>query len=75
MAELGANYARRYEIFVAGRYLDRFGGVVASGAKKRRLVADWTTTTPHSGIGRKGLAALWKLFGTRDASDPSYVRR
>ena len=76
MAELGADYTRRYEIFVAGRYLDRFERRRGEWrVKKRRLVADWTTTAPYSGIGRKGLAALWKLFGIRDRSDPSYLRR
>jgi len=76
MAELGGDYSKRYEIFVAGRYLDRFekrDGLWR--IKRRRFISDWTTTAPFSGIGHKGLAQLWKLRGSRDRSDPSYIKR
>ena len=47
----------------------------ATGVKRRRFISDWTTTAPFSGVGRKGLAQLWKLFGSRDTNDPSYIKR
>ena len=76
MAEMGGDYSRRYEIFVAGRYLDRLERRTGEWrVKKRRFVCDWTSTGPASGIGKNGLAALWTLFGSRDRSDPSYIRR
>jgi len=76
MQEMGGDYSRRYELYVAGRYFDRFE---KRGAQwrilKRRFVSDWTSSGPDSGLGREGFAQAWKLWGSRDHTDPSYVRR
>lgn len=76
MRELGGDYSRSYELFVAGRYFDRMEKRGAGWRiQKRRFVSDWTTCGPASGLGRGGFAQLWKLWGSRDRDDPSYVRR
>jgi hypothetical protein len=76
MQELGSDYGRAYELMVGGRYFDRFerrGDIWR--IKKRRFVCDWTTSQAASGIGSGGFARLWKLWGSRDHQDPSYLKR
>jgi hypothetical protein len=73
---VGGDYSRTYELYVGGRYFDRFEKRAGSWRiLKRRFVADWTSAGPESGLGREGFAKLWKLWGSRDRSDPSYLRR
>jgi hypothetical protein len=75
MIEMGGDYTRPYELYVAGRYLDRFE---QRGNEwrvlKRRFVCDWTSCSPDSGLGRDGFAQVLKLWGSRGQSDPSYRR-
>jgi hypothetical protein len=74
MKEMGGDYSRFYELYVAGRYFDRFEKRVDTWRiLKRRFVSDWTSSGPDSGLGREGFAQLWKLWGSRDLADPSYV--
>jgi len=74
--EMGGDYSRGYELYVAGRYFDRFEKRgTAWRIYKRRFVSDWTSSGPESGLGRDGFAKLWKLWGSRDRADPSYVNR
>jgi len=76
MQEMGGDYSRSYELYVAGRYFDRFERRGNQWRiQKRRFVSDWTSSAPDSGLGRDGFASLWKLWGSRDRADPSYVRR
>jgi len=76
MQQMGGDYGRSYELYVAGRYFDRFERRENQWRiKKRRFVSDWTSSAPDSGLGRDGFAGLWKLWGSRDRADPSYVRR
>jgi hypothetical protein len=76
MREMGGDYSRHYELYVAGRYFDRFEKRAKTWRiLKRRFVSDWTSSGPDSGLGRDGFAKLWKLWGSRDLADPSYVRR
>lgn len=75
VGELGVDPSRPCELYVGGRYFDR---LVKRGASwrilKRRFVADWTSSGADSGLGREGFASLWKLWGSRNRSDPSYRR-
>jgi hypothetical protein len=74
--ELGGDYSRSYELIVAGRYLDRFERRDSLWRiQKRRFISDWTTSGLASGIGREGLAKLWRLCGSRNSDDPSYIHR
>jgi hypothetical protein len=76
MREMGGDYSRSYELYVAGRYFDRFEKRADTWRiLKRRFVSDWTSSGPDSGLGREGFAQLWKLWGSRDLADPSYVHR
>jgi SnoaL-like domain len=76
MQEMGGDCTRSYELYVAGRYFDRFEKREDQWRiLKRRFVSDWTSSAPDSGLGRDGFAQLWKLWGSRDRADPSYLRR
>lgn len=75
MRELGADYERPYELYVGGRYLDRFEKRSGSWRiLRRRFVFDWTSAAPDGGLHHEGLARLCKLQPARDRSDPSYRR-
>lgn len=75
MRECGGEYERPHELYVGGRYLDRFERRSGSWRiLKRRFVFDWTSAGPDTGLHRKGLAGLCKLQPARDRSDPSYRR-
>jgi hypothetical protein len=76
MLEMGGDYSRSYELYVAGRYFDRLEKRADTWRiLKRRFVSDWTSSAPDSGLGRDGFASLWKVWGSRDHADPSYIRR
>ncbi|MBB6125354.1 nuclear transport factor 2 family protein [Sphingobium subterraneum] len=72
-AEMNNDASRRYEFIMGMRYamrLEKRGGVWKIATI--RIVNDWSSAKPYSGVEEEGVYSFLKLRGTRDRTDQSY---